>query len=67
MALHSGSGVAIQIDTANQISIVNNTIFDFVKFGINVDRSDNVLIQNNRIVNLADTLKNEPPLILQQT
>jgi len=39
------------IASANVI-LVNNTFFDFVRFGINVGSSNNITIQNNFVANI---------------
>lgn len=35
-AIHHGSGVGVEVLTSSNISLVNNTVYDFKKFGVNV-------------------------------
>ena len=39
-ALHHGKGAAVQIDNADRVSFVNNTIYSHVKYGFNISTSN---------------------------
>lgn len=46
-AIHHGLGVGIQIETAENIILTNNTVFDFVKYGFNVVTVKNITADGN--------------------
>jgi hypothetical protein len=43
-AIHDGQGVGVQIDNADRVTFINNTINSHVKYGFNVSTSNSVLI-----------------------
>jgi hypothetical protein len=49
VAMHHGLGLAVQIETSQNINIVNCSIWDFTKYAVNVSASSNVNIVGNRI------------------
>jgi len=50
--IHHGQGVGVQIDNADRITFVNNTIFSHAKYGFNISTSNSVLIQQNFVSNI---------------
>lgn len=51
--LHHGIGMAVQLVNSGNISLVNNTLFDFVKTGINTQTVGNVTIRGNWVVSIS--------------
>lgn len=51
-ALHHGLGRGTEFIASANVILVNNTFFDFVRFGINVGSSNNITIQNNFVANI---------------
>lgn len=46
-AIHHGLGIGIQIETAANVILTNNTFFDFVKYGFNVVTAQNITADGN--------------------
>ena len=65
-ALHHGEGVAVHLETSRNIRLVNNTIFDFGKYGINISSSTNLTIDSNHISSIKDFQIGESPLSEKQ-
>ncbi len=51
-AVHHGEGVAVQIDNADRVTFVNNTIYSHAKYGFNISTSNSILIQRNMVSNI---------------
>jgi hypothetical protein len=60
VAIHHGLGIAVQIDNSQNINFINNTIWDFAKYGMNISTSSNVNIIGNQISVIQDDFINEP-------
>ena len=66
VALHHGLGIAVQIDNSQNINLINNTIWNFAKYGVNISTSSNINIIGNQISVIQDDLINEPPSSMVQ-
>lgn len=53
-ALHHGEGVAVWFENSRNIRLINNTIFEFGKYGINISGSQNLTIDSNHICGIKD-------------
>jgi parallel beta-helix repeat protein len=51
-AIHHGLGVATHVVASSNVLLANNSIFDFKRFGINIESSSNVTIDGNLIGNI---------------
>ena len=60
VALHHGLGIAVQIDNSQNINLINNTIWNFAKYGVNISTSSNINIIGNQISVIQDNFINEP-------
>lgn len=45
--IHHGLGIAVEVNGASNVALINNTIFDFYKFGVNIQSSNNVTLNGN--------------------
>ena len=52
-AMHHGFGMAVTTLFANNITLVNNTIFQFQKFGISVVTSANITVDGNWVFSIT--------------
>jgi parallel beta-helix repeat protein len=48
-AIHHGLGIGAHIVASANVRLVNNSFFDFKKFGINIESSNNVTIDGNLV------------------
>ena len=48
-SIHHGLGRGIEILESNNIILDSNTVFDFVKFGLNIETAKNITVNNNWI------------------
>ena len=46
-AVSTGPAQGIQIDNSRKVTLVNNTIHDFVLYGLYAERSSNIVLENN--------------------
>lgn len=46
-AFRNGLGMAIDVEVSENIKLINNNVFDFQKYGINIMTSKKVLVDNN--------------------
>jgi hypothetical protein len=46
-ALHHGLGIGLVIHSSANVIFANNDVFDFVRFGIDIEVSQNITIDNN--------------------
>jgi len=46
-AIHHGLGMGVEATLSANVTLVNNTIFDFVKYGINLETVTNVTLDGN--------------------
>ena len=51
-AIHHGLGIGAQLNQANNLTLVNNTIFDFAKYGINIVSSSNIVVDGNIVADI---------------
>jgi hypothetical protein len=49
-AIHHGSGFGITIAGSANVIIENSTVFDFVKYGVNIMTSKNITIDGNWVI-----------------
>ena len=59
IAMHHGLGIAVQIDNCQNINFINNTVWDFAKYGVNISTSTNVNIIGNQLSVIQDNFINE--------
>ena len=59
VAMHHGLGLAFQIDSCQNVNLVNNTVWDFTKYAVNVSNSQNINIIGNSISVIQDRFLNE--------
>lgn len=48
-AIHHGLGLGVQTTAAANVLLANNTFFDFVRFGINIETSNNITVSGNLV------------------
>ena len=48
-AIHHGLGIGIQFTAGNNVLMKDNTIYNFVRFGVNIQSSSNITIDGNLI------------------
>jgi hypothetical protein len=51
--LHHGWGRGVQITNSENIYLKDNVIFDFIRFGVNVDTSNNITLDGNYIMHIG--------------
>lgn len=50
--MHHGLGIGAHLEAANNVVLVNNTFFNFVKYGINIQSSNNITIDGNIVADI---------------
>mmetsp|Transcript_21730 Transcript_21730/g.16040 ORF Transcript_21730/g.16040 Transcript_21730/m.16040 type:complete len:471 (+) Transcript_21730:751-2163(+) len=51
-AIHHGHGLGIYMMMAENVLLENNVVFDFVRFGLNVETSSNITIKGNAFIHV---------------
>lgn len=51
-AIHTGMGIGIELVLSKNIIIKNNTVYNHVRYGINVDNSSELLIEGNWVLGI---------------
>jgi hypothetical protein len=59
VAMHHSLGIAVQIDNCKNINFINNTVWDFAKYGVNISTSTNFNIIGNLSSVIQDNFINE--------
>lgn len=51
-ALHHGRGIGVEVRDSENVMLVNNTLFDFVKYGISLISITNVTVDGNWVIGI---------------
>jgi hypothetical protein len=51
-AMHHGLGIGVEIIFSEKVYFLNNTLFDFVKYGISIETSANITIDGNWVIGI---------------